>query len=70
VFRIGGNTFYNQKNKIPMKIPEFKRSAWNYEQISQQRPVLPERGSHPHPQQQQALPHSPLVPDLVDPVKQ
>jgi hypothetical protein len=27
VFRIGGNTFYNQKNKIPMKIPEFKRSG-------------------------------------------
>jgi hypothetical protein len=26
VFRIGGNTFYDQKNKIPMKIPEFKRS--------------------------------------------
>jgi hypothetical protein len=25
-FRIGGNTFYNQKNKIPMKIPESKRS--------------------------------------------
>jgi hypothetical protein len=24
VFRIGGNTFYDQKNKIPMKIPEFK----------------------------------------------
>jgi hypothetical protein len=21
-----GNTFYNQKNKTPMKIPEFKRS--------------------------------------------
>jgi hypothetical protein len=27
VFRIGGNTFYDQKNKIPMKIPEFKRSV-------------------------------------------
>jgi hypothetical protein len=27
VFRIGGNTFYNRKNKIPMKIPEFKRSG-------------------------------------------
>ncbi len=27
VFRIGGNTFYNQKNKIPMKILEFKRSG-------------------------------------------
>jgi hypothetical protein len=26
VFRIGGNTFYNRKNKIPMKIPESKRS--------------------------------------------
>jgi hypothetical protein len=26
VFRIGGNTFYDRKNKIPMKIPEFKRS--------------------------------------------
>jgi hypothetical protein len=26
LFRIGGITFYNQKNKIPMKIPEFKRS--------------------------------------------
>jgi hypothetical protein len=26
VFRIGGNTFYDQKNKIPMKIPESKRS--------------------------------------------
>ncbi len=26
VFRIGGNTFYDQKNKILMKIPEFKRS--------------------------------------------
>jgi hypothetical protein len=24
VFRIGGNTFYDQKNKIPMKILEFK----------------------------------------------
>jgi hypothetical protein len=23
---IGGNTFYDRKNKIPMKIPEFKRS--------------------------------------------
>jgi hypothetical protein len=27
VFRIGGNTFYNQENKIPMKILEFKRSG-------------------------------------------
>jgi hypothetical protein len=27
VFRIGGNTFYDQKSKIPMKIPEFKRSG-------------------------------------------
>ncbi len=26
VFRIGGNTFYNWKNKILMKIPESKRS--------------------------------------------
>jgi hypothetical protein len=26
VLQIGGNTFYNQKNKIWMKIPEFKRS--------------------------------------------
>jgi hypothetical protein len=26
VFRIGGNTFYNRKNKISMKIPESKRS--------------------------------------------
>ncbi len=26
VFRIGRNTFYDQKNKIPMKILEFKRS--------------------------------------------
>jgi hypothetical protein len=26
VFRIGGNTFYDRKNKIPMKIPEFKGS--------------------------------------------
>jgi hypothetical protein len=26
VFRIGGNTFYDRKNKIPMKLPEFKRS--------------------------------------------
>jgi hypothetical protein len=26
VFRIGGNTFYNRKNKIPIKIPESKRS--------------------------------------------
>ncbi len=25
MFRIGGNTFYDKKNKIPMKIPEFKR---------------------------------------------
>jgi hypothetical protein len=27
VFRIGGNTFYDRKNKIPMKIPEFERSG-------------------------------------------
>jgi hypothetical protein len=27
VFRIGGNTFYDRKNKIPMKILEFKRSG-------------------------------------------
>ena len=27
VLRIGGNTFYNQKHKIPMKIPDFKRSG-------------------------------------------
>jgi hypothetical protein len=27
VFRIGGNTFYDRKNKIPMKIPEFKKSG-------------------------------------------
>jgi hypothetical protein len=27
VFRIGGNTFYDWKNKVPMKIPEFKRSG-------------------------------------------
>jgi hypothetical protein len=26
VFRIGGNTFYDGKNKIPIIIPEFKRS--------------------------------------------
>ncbi len=26
VFRIGGNTFYYRKNKIPINIPEFKRS--------------------------------------------
>jgi hypothetical protein len=25
VFRIGRNTFYDRKNKIPMKIPESKR---------------------------------------------
>jgi hypothetical protein len=27
VLKIGGNTFYNRKNKIPMKIPEFKMSG-------------------------------------------
>jgi hypothetical protein len=27
VFRIGGNTFYYQKNTILMRIPEFKRSG-------------------------------------------
>jgi hypothetical protein len=27
VFRIGGNTFYDLKNKIQMTIPEFKRSG-------------------------------------------
>jgi hypothetical protein len=27
VFRIGGNTFYDRRNKIPMKIPEFKKSG-------------------------------------------
>ncbi len=27
MFRIGGNTFYDRKNKIPKKIPEFKRSG-------------------------------------------
>jgi hypothetical protein len=27
VFRIGGNTFYDQKDKISVKIPEFKRSG-------------------------------------------
>jgi hypothetical protein len=27
VFGIGGNTFYDQKFKIPMKIPEFKGSG-------------------------------------------
>jgi hypothetical protein len=27
VFRIGGNTFYDRRNKILMKIPEFKRSG-------------------------------------------
>jgi hypothetical protein len=27
VFRIGGNTFYDRKNKIPIKILEFKRSG-------------------------------------------
>jgi hypothetical protein len=27
MFRIGGNTFYDWKNKIPMKILEFKRSG-------------------------------------------
>jgi hypothetical protein len=27
VFRIGRNTFYNQKKIIPMKIQEFKRSG-------------------------------------------
>jgi hypothetical protein len=27
VFQIGGNTFYDRKNKIPIKIPEFKRSG-------------------------------------------
>jgi hypothetical protein len=27
VFRIGRNAFYDRKNKIPMKIPMFKRSG-------------------------------------------
>jgi hypothetical protein len=27
MFRIGENTFYDQTNKIPMKVPEFKRSG-------------------------------------------
>ncbi len=27
MFRIGGNTFYDPKNEIPMEIPEFKRSG-------------------------------------------
>jgi hypothetical protein len=27
MLQIGKNTFYIQKNKIPMKIPEFKRSG-------------------------------------------
>jgi hypothetical protein len=27
MLRIGRNTFYDRKNKIPMKIPEFKRSG-------------------------------------------
>jgi hypothetical protein len=27
VFRIGGNTFYDQKNNILMKISEFKRTG-------------------------------------------
>ncbi len=27
MLQIGGNTFYDCKNKIPMKIPEFKRSG-------------------------------------------
>jgi hypothetical protein len=27
MFSIGGNTFYDQKNKIPMKILKFKRSG-------------------------------------------
>jgi hypothetical protein len=27
VFQLGGNTFYYQKNIIPIKIPEFKRSG-------------------------------------------
>ncbi len=27
MFRIGGNTFYDWKNKILIKIPEFKRSG-------------------------------------------
>jgi hypothetical protein len=27
MLRIGGNTFYDQKNKIPMQIPEFKRTG-------------------------------------------
>jgi hypothetical protein len=27
VFRIGENTFYKRENKIPMKIPQFKRSG-------------------------------------------
>ncbi len=27
MFRIGGNTFYDQKNKTPMKILEFTRSG-------------------------------------------
>ncbi len=27
VFQIGGNTFYDRKNKILMVIPEFKRSG-------------------------------------------
>jgi hypothetical protein len=26
MLQIGRNKFYNQKNKFPMKIPEFKRS--------------------------------------------
>jgi hypothetical protein len=39
VFQICGTTFYNQKYKIPMKIPEFKRSGIGIdsEQVSQPR---------------------------------
>ncbi len=27
MFRIGGSTFYDRKNKILMRVPEFKRSG-------------------------------------------
>jgi hypothetical protein len=50
VFQIGGNTFYNRKNKIPMKIPEFKRSVIRI--IAEFRRILsrfPNKASDPEP---------------------
>jgi hypothetical protein len=66
VLQIGGNAFYNWKNKILMKIPEFKRSGIRI--IAEFRGILrgfPNQDCWYEQQQSNANPHSVIISRLI-----